>query len=259
MQLICSSLLDNQDFLFKPTLHSYQILFLHILNDSTQRVLVCNAFHQPVLLPRRQRLGILTEVLYDSYFQFVLYLELAKHPPGIPNYQVGIRVFTLEPGLETRFAKGIWVYGGPLAIQKISDLVNEFFSIWKASGFAQILPERWMIVLLHTDRQSHLHTIKPRIYLLGNEAKALVNKTFNKLQRQGCLVYIQTRIFFSFPVFLVWKPRPNRKKDWVVVDIRKLNDLVVPDTYPIQPQSDIIATMQGCTQLAILNVVFFFY
>lgn len=74
--------------------------------------------------------------------------------------------------------------------------------------------------------------IKPRIYSLGLESKKLVDDTFNKLQCQGRLTYIQTHTPFSFPVFLVWKLGPNEnKKSHAVVDIRKLNELVVSDSY----------------------------
>ena len=49
------------------------------------------------------------------------------------------------------------------------------------------------------------------------------------------------------------------KKGQAVVDIRRLNDLVIPDTYPLPLQSDIIATIGGCTHLAVLDATFFFY
>lgn len=39
---------------------------------------------------------------------------------------------------------------------------------------------------------------------------------------------------FSFLVFIVWKIAANNEKNsQAVVDIRKLNDLVISDTYPL--------------------------
>ena len=116
-----------------------------------------------------------------------------------------------------------------------------------------------MTVPLRADWQSHLHTIKPRIYPLDNKAKALVDEIFDEFQRQSRLIYIQTHTPFSFPVFIVWKPGPNKKKNQAVVDIRRLNVLVIPDTYPFPLQSDIIAIVEGCTHLAILDAASFFY
>ena len=104
VQFIYSSLSNNRDFLFNSTPHYHLILFSHILNDLICRVPVQNASHQPILLLRRQRLGMLTEVSYDNCFQVILDTELAKHPPTIPNYQAKIKVSTLEPGFETCLA-----------------------------------------------------------------------------------------------------------------------------------------------------------
>ena len=65
---------------------------------------------------------------------------------------------------------------------------------------------------------------------------------------------------FSFLVFVVWKSdSEGKKKGRAIMDIRKLNDLVLPDSYPLPHQSEIIANVQGCTNLAVLDVVSFFY
>lgn len=87
-----------------------------------------------------------------------------------------------------------------------------------------------------------------------------MDDTFDKLQRQGCLVYIQTHTPFSFSVFVVWKRRLNgSRKRRAVVDIRKLNDLMVPDLYPLPLKSEILTNVQGCTHLAVLDAASFFY
>lgn len=65
---------------------------------------------------------------------------------------------------------------------------------------------------------------------------------------------------FSFPMFVVWKAdAEGKRKGRVVVDIRKLNKMVLPDSYPLPLQSEIIANIQGCTNLAVLNAASFFY
>lgn len=43
------------------------------------------------------------------------------------------------------------------------------------------------------------------------------------------------------------------------MDIRKLNDLVIPDAYPLPLQSEIISNVQGYTNLAVLDAASFFY
>lgn len=80
------------------------------------------------------------------------------------------------------------------------------------------------------------------------------------MQYLGYLKYTDTYTSFSFSVFVVWKiVADGERKSQAIVDIWKLNDLVIPDTYTLLLQSDIIANMQGCTNLAVLNITAFFY
>ena len=152
------------------------------------------------------------------------------------------------------------IYGDKQAVPRIAALVNEFPTIWDSSSFVDIPPLRWMTVPFKDDWQAKLANIKPKVYLLGVKARTLVDETFDKLQQQGRLLYTQGHTPFSFPVFVVWKPEPNgTKKRRAVVDIRRLNKLVVPDAYPVPLQSDIIASVRGRTHLAILDAASFFY
>lgn len=95
------------------------------------------------------------------------------------------------------------IYGDKQAVQKISALVADFPTVWDSSAFVDIPPERWMTVPLKDDWQARLANIKSRVYLLGVEARALVDETFDKLKQQGHLVYTQGHTSFSFPVFVV--------------------------------------------------------
>lgn len=44
-----------------------------------------------------------------------------------------------------------------------------------------------------------------------------------------------------------------------MVDIQKLNELVLLDSYPLPLQSEIITNVQGYTNLVVLDAAFFFY
>lgn len=117
-----------------------------------------------------------------------------------------------------------------------------------------------MKVYLKPGWESKVSAIKPRVYPLGIDNKRLVDKTFDKLQRLGRLKYTTSPTPFSFPVFVIWKTAANgEKKGRAVVDIRKLNDLVIPNAYPLPLQSEIIANVQGYTNLAVLDAASFFY
>lgn len=73
----------------------------------------------------------------------------------------------------------------------------------KSKGFVQILPERWKKVLLKPGWEAKVSTIKPKVYLLGNENWQVVDKTFDKMHCLGVFKFITEQIPFSFLVFVV--------------------------------------------------------
>ena len=180
--------------------------------------------------------------------------------PLLFHEQSDITIPPADTGLEIEILNGIEIYGDRQAVEKITCLIDEYPSIWESSGFVQVPPERWMKVYLKPGWETKVSAIKPRVYPLGINSQRLVDETFDELQCLGCLKYITSHMLFSFPVFVIWKTAANgEKKGQAVVDIRKLNDLVIPDTYPLPLQSEIIANVQGYTNLAVLNVASFFY
>ena len=115
-------------------------------------------------------------------------------------------------------------------------------------------------MLLKSGWKAKVSAIKPRVYLLENEARQLVDKTFDEMRRLGRLKFTTKHTPFSFLVFVVWKnDAEGKRKGRAVVDIRKFNKIVLFDSYPLPLQSNIIANVQGCTHLAVLDAASFFY
>lgn len=80
------------------------------------------------------------------------------------------------------------------------------------------------------------------------------------MHKQGHLKFIINPTLFSFPVFVIWKANAqDKKKSCAMVNIQKLNKLVLLDSYPLLLQSKIITNVQSCTNLAILDAISFFY
>lgn len=80
------------------------------------------------------------------------------------------------------------------------------------------------------------------------------------MQRFGRLTYISFYTPFSFLVFVVWKMVANgKKKGQAVVDIWKLNNLIILDAYLLPLQLEIVTNIQGYTNLAVLDAASFFY
>lgn len=91
-----------------------------------------------------------------------------------------------------------------------------------------------MKVYFKSKCEAKISAIKPRVYPLRNDFCRVVNKTFDKMHRQGRLNFTTNCSPFSFPVFVVRKPNGNgKKKSRVVVDIKKLNEMILPNSYAL--------------------------
>lgn len=76
----------------------------------------------------------------------------------------------------------------------------------------------------------------------------------------GRFKYITSHNLFSFLVFAIYNTNAKKKRiGRTVVNICKLNNLVILDVYLLSLQSDIIASVLGSTNLTILDAASFFY
>ena len=252
-------LLDDRDFLFHPTAQANLTLFAHIIHHDTKKVLVRNISDRPLRISRRQRLGHVVDIRYDNCFlaDTETAFDSATIPPQTtPFFEHGpfCTPTPTDPSMVTTLENGMSVYRDKHAVALLAQLVAEYPSIWESEGFVQIPPERWMKVPLKPSWEAKVSTIKPRIYPLGNEARQLVDETFDEMHRLGRLKFTSEHTSFSFPVFVVWKlDVEGKKKGRAVVNIRKLNDMVLPDSYSLPLQSEIIANVQESSNLAVLD------
>ncbi len=263
ISLLLLPLPDDCDFLFHSAIQPRLTLFTHIVNYRISKVLVRNASNESLRIPYRHKLGHLIDIAYDNYFltDTQSALDVATFPPSSyqpPSCSVDSPFLATNPSMETVLDNRVKEYGDTGIAKQIANLVVEYPTISESKGFVQIPPERWMTVPLKMGWESKVLAIKPQIYLLGNEARHVIDNTFDEMHRQGRLEYITD--LFSFPVFVIYKTDSHgKRKGRTVVDIRKLNNLVFPDSYPLPLQSEIIANVQGCSNLAVLNTTSFFY
>jgi hypothetical protein len=93
--------------------------------------------------------------------------------------------------------------------------------------------------------------------------RVIIDTVLNKFHSQGKFEWIIKSTLYAFPVFVAWrtlyKDRIPTRKSRAVVDIQKLNRVVVSDAYPIPLQSDIIRAMFGCKYISVIDGTDFFY
>lgn len=98
-----------------------------------------------------------------------------------------------------------------------------------------------------------------KVYPLGQRDKDVIDKEFDKLYTQDRMEWTTLLTPFSFPCFVVWKTTPAGPKGRVVVDIRVLNKIAMPDAYPVLLQAEILALLRNALYISTVDAASFFY
>lgn len=272
-------------------------VYAHVVDAGLAMVMVSNTTDQPVTLERRTRLGTVTEYnqagcylampeeatkaaggwmngrSWKKYlaasFATVYAATVVATPTDVtPAIAVGSLSTTpwtgttpslspipqIDPALEHVLLNGITVYGND--ISGIASLVDSYKDVFIDAGTTVDVPEdEWMPVNLKPGAVP-----KPnKVYPLGAKDRAVIDATFDKLHQQGKLHWSTQPTSFSYPAFVVWRDLPTGQKGRVVIDIRGLNDITEPDSYPLPLQSDIIATVAGYPYISTIDAVGWFH
>ncbi len=113
-------------------------------------------------------------------------------------------------------------------------VVDKFPNLWKDTGNVVGVPESQHMEIPLLDNWEELY--KPgqaRVYPLGQRDREVIDKEFDKLYTQNRLEWTTISTPFSFPCFVVWKNAAEGPKGRVVIDIRALNKIAMPDAYPV--------------------------
>ena len=288
----------TQDFLFEPRELDHASLFSHVLNSSTEGILVKNSTSTPIKIPRNTRLGHLQELGVEQGLSASAFLAtehnlatLAERPPRQKRIGWFTRTVTMlaaayslqapsssqfegtqssefqlssGPSIpETVLPNGVTIYGTQESepVHKLTQVVSEFPKLWEDTGtFVNIPEDEWMRIPLLSDWESRIPAKGARVYPLGTEDRKEVDKTFDELHKLRRMSWSKTATPFAFPVFVVWRTLPSgKRKGRVVVDLRPLNHMALLDAYPLPLQSDIIALAHSCPYITVLDCASFFY
>lgn len=194
--------------------------------------------------------GDTRQVSIDSTALHISKAQQPFPPPLQPN----------KPQTETKLPNGVTIHNSDnSAVSVLTALVNEFPEIWKDSGFAKLPEDHWMQIPLQSDWEKRVDG-KAKVYPLGIKDREFVDTTFDELHSLGRMSWTKTSTPFSYPCFVVWKTLPSgERKGRVVVDIRGLNNLTIPDAYPLPLQSDIIFAVRDCSFITVIDCVSFYY
>lgn len=79
------SLPSDRDFYFEPAQQPKLSLFDHLVTHDTKGILVQNKSNSPVQIPRKLKLGMVTEVPLDDCFNATIETDSAVVPPSNPS------------------------------------------------------------------------------------------------------------------------------------------------------------------------------
>lgn len=114
------------------------------------------------------------------------------------------------------------------------------------------------ILLLENWRELY-NPRQAKVYPLGAKDRHEVDKVFNKLHAQDRMEWTTSATPFTYPCFVVWRTVDGEPKGRVVVDIRALNKITSPDTYPMPSQDDILNAIAGSNYITTVDCSAFFY
>ena len=92
-----------------------------------------------------------------------------------------------------------------------------------------------------------------------NKTKIIIDKQFDKLHEQKRIKWISTVTPFSFPSFVVWTNVNGIPKKRMVIDIRALNKITIPDIYLVPFQTEILFQIKNSKYISTVNAANFFY
>lgn len=148
---------------------------------------------------------------------------------------------------------------GAKAVQAFTQIVEEYSTIWTDQGFAKLPEEHWMRIPLKADWEDNIPG-KIKVYPLGTRDREFIDQTFDELHRLGRMDWTNISTSFSYPCFVVWRTLSDgTKKGRVVVDVRGLNAISLPDVYALPLQSEVIMDVRDCRYITVVDCSSFFY
>ena len=156
---------------------------------------------------------------------------------------------------------GVTIHGSSQARTEIAKTVDAFPTLWEDTGNVANVPEsEWMEIPLVESWEALYKPGQARVYPVGHRDKQVIDAEFDKLHDQGRMEWTTAATPFSFPCFVVWKNVPGGDpKGRVVVDIRALNKITMPDAYPVPSQADVLAEIRNSGFISTVDAASFFY
>lgn len=174
---------DSHDFFFHLFSQQHFLLYSYLFDHTNTKIFVHNNADHVIKILTHHRLSYVIKLPDKSSFVTSTNLNAASIPRILPTIFHDHNGISIPPAkdLEMEFPNGIKIYRDKEVVDKITRLVNEFFSIWESLRFVQVPPKYLIKMYLKSEWETKISAIKPRIYPLGIKTKRLVDETFDEM------------------------------------------------------------------------------
>ena len=263
--IIDANISEERDFFFEFDRSANFIMYAHILDVNTRKILIMNETKHIIKVSRRHRLNHVSKINCDNCFQISetnLAIRFSKKRKSIfAHATINNSSFISSIDLadkKVRLFNESMIYDNDETRTAFANFIAEFLSLWDDRDFIDVSQDKWMRISLKSDWQTKINE-KAKIYSFDIKNKAVLNKTFDELHMKSRIKWANKATSFSYSMFVTWKIVNDIRKERTVIDIRDFNDLIVLDAYSISSQSNIINELRNCTNISIFDASSFFY
>ena len=253
---VCDEQLLNRDYIFEPTREE---VYTHVVDSTVSFVCIQNCNSTSMWIGDCTCVEILTE-----------YEEKECYSVKIEDHMLTFKYTSVKVDWtcsETKLKNEVTVYENAETVTVLSDVINKYPQIWEDSGHTVDISESdHMSISLMTDWNCFTALkLAHWVYSMRDAERQVIDKEFDKMHSQECMSWSSELSSFEFSVFIIWKTvfsgteKVPIKKEWVVINIRDLNKIMITDIYLISLQSDILTAVQGSEYISIMNCTSFFH
>ncbi|KAL8366740.1 hypothetical protein RB595_010549 [Gaeumannomyces hyphopodioides] len=183
-------------------------------------------------------------------------LKLPEVPKVKDRHGYGIKTPDKAPYITTQ--DGVRVYNGkPKEARILQRICKSFAKVWIDKGPIDVPKDMQMRVPLAEGYQKA--NLASKAYPVSKKNRDFVDGKRDELHAQGRMEWVHEPSPFAQPVFVVWRKVHNEMKGRVVVDLRPVNKVAVPDAYPLPLQADVIDALRGKLYITIIDATAFFH
>ena len=259
--------LFDRDYLFESITSANFSIYAHVVNSKTDFILIQNNIKNVIIISRNFRLRLLNELNYFNVYKIdeeisnlALKYFKTEHKTAWFNKTLTIytTVITLTSNIsETKLNIDVIIHKFSVkAFNAFIDFINDYSKLWIDQEFVKLSVENWMRISLKFDWKKSIKN-KIKVYSLNLKDKAVIDETFDDLQRQNKLSWTTNATFFS--CFVIWKDFSDNRKNRVVVNVRDLNAITQLNAYSVSLQSNIIQAISDCFFISVIDCSGFFY